>query len=394
MKKSRDVVGLPVLELTEGKSLGRVHSLVVNPVTRRVEALEIGERTLLKTRTEFATYAKLRSIGSDAVTLSNHEAVQDADENPELARLLERKIIGSRVVTVDGTLAGTVEDFSFQTEDGALVELYLYADRTRGHLAIPVAAVETFGLDFIIVSEQYREMARETDTPKAEWTGRQITRTLESRAIEFAVGRDAGHDVADEKGNIIVRKGEEVTPAVIEQARAANRLTQVLVAAGVGDLLEGLDYTREKLDTGSKKLLDTWQALRDRSHDWLARKLDEERPSPTRELRELWFKLQGRLMQGGRELEEGTRAKIRGYVLGKTLAHPVYFRDGAVLGARGDLVTEEMRDLAEQAGRLPQLFLSAASGDVQLALDPIKKQMEDLLGTTGKEDGQDTQETQ
>ena len=62
MKRSRDVVGLPVIELLEGKSLGRVHSLVVNPVTRRVQALEVGERSLLKTKTELIPFEKLRSI--------------------------------------------------------------------------------------------------------------------------------------------------------------------------------------------------------------------------------------------------------------------------------------------------------------------------------------------
>ncbi|WP_050780749.1 PRC-barrel domain-containing protein [Dethiobacter alkaliphilus] len=381
MKKSRDVVGLPVIELSEGKLLGRIHSLVINPATRSVAALEVGERSLLKTKTELIPFASIRSIGGDAVTLQSHDAVQQADEQPELAALMDRKIIGTKVVTVDGSLAGTVEELSFTAEDGALTEIFLLVDKTREHLALPVAVVENFGRDFIIVNADYLVQAREAEAvDTTDRMGRQIPHSLEAKAIEFVLEREAGQDVTDDDGNFIIRKGETVTIDVISHAREKNRLTQVLIAAGVSELLEGLDFTREKLDTGSKKLLESWQSLRDRSHEWLVRRLEDDRPGPTSELRELWFQLQGRLAQGGRELEDETRTKIRQYVLGKKLAHPVYDKNGILLGGRGDQVTAEMREAAENAERLPQLFLSAAAGDVQLALDPIKKQIKDVLG--------------
>ena len=79
-------------------------------------------------------------------------------------------------------------------------------------------------------------------------------------------------------------------------------------------------------------------------------------------------------------MEDTTKTKIREYVVGKTLAHPVYNKEGILIGGRGDLVTTEMRDTAEAADRLPQLFLSAAGGDVQMALDPIKQQIKDIIG--------------
>jgi uncharacterized protein YrrD len=381
MKKSRDVVGLPVIELAEGKALGRVHSLVVNPVTRRVEAMEVGERSLLKTKTDLISFDKLRSIGSDAITLQNHEAVKNPEEQPEIASLLERKLIGTRVVTADGALAGMVEDFSFDPANGVLHELFLSAEKTRAYTALPVDVVENFGRDFVIVREDYLTHARELEENiTTERSSRPVVRSLEVKAIEYALGREAGQDVLDEHGGYIIRRGDKVTNESIDLARSKNRLTQLLIAAGVGELLDGVDFTREKLDAGSKRLLEAWHSLRGRSHEWLARKLEEDRPSPTGELRDLWFQLQGKLIQGSRELEETTRTKIREYVVGKTLVHPVYYKDGSVLGSRGDHVTEEMRDIADQYGRLPQLFLSAAAGDVQLALDPIKQQLKDILG--------------
>lgn len=379
MKKSRDVVGLPVIDLKEGKGLGRVHSLIVNPISRRVEAIEVGERVLLKTKTELLPFAKLRSIGPDAITLTRQEDLVDAQQQPELASLLEKKLLATRVVTADGSLVGTVDDFSFNPADGNLAELFINTEKTRVSLVLPLTVVENFGRDFIIVEEDYLAQSWEIEAVSSERSGRQIVHSLEVKAIEYALGREAGQDVSSEDGVLIIRKGEKVTSEVIDLARGKNRLTQLLIAAGVGELLEGMDYTKEKLDAGSKKLLDSWQSLKGLSHEWLSRRLDDERSSPTGELRELWLQLQGKLAKGGRELEDVARQKMHGYVLGKTLSQPVYEQDGILIGGRGDLVTEQMRDSAEAAGRLPQLFLSAMAGEVQAALEPIKKQLKDIL---------------
>jgi uncharacterized protein YrrD len=380
MKKSRDVVGLPVIELKEGKSLGKVHSLVVNPESRRVEALEVGERTLLKTRTELIPFGKLRSVGTDAVTLQDVDVLLPTENGPEAEETAERRLIGSRMVTEDGTLAGTIEDFSFDPANGTLVELFVSGEKNKTYFALPLDAVHNFGRDFVIVREDYLSVAREIDAVGSDRSSRQIVHSLEVKAIEFALGREAGQDVMDEDGEPVIRRGEKVTSEIIDTARRKNRLTQLLIAAGVGELLEGVDFTREKLDAGSKKLVDAWHSLRGRSHEWLSRRLEDDRPSPTGELRELWYQLQGRLAQGSRELEESTRVKIREYVMGKKLAHPVYNKEGSLIGGRGDVVTLEMRDTAEAAERLAQLFLSAAAGDVQMALDPIKQQIKDVLG--------------
>lgn len=381
MNKSREVSGLPVIDLNEGKSLGRVLGLVVDPVARRVEALEVGERTLLKAKTQLVAFVKIRSIGSDAVTLTNNDAVTDTDEHPELASLMGKKLNGSRAITVDGTAVGTVDDFSFDPATGILADLYLTTDKPRIQLVLPVKFVANFGRDFIIVREDYQAGIHEAAAPHPNHpSGQQFAHSLEVKAIEFAIGREVGQDVTDSQGQAIIRKGETVTTETIDTAREKNRLTQVLIAAGVGDLLDGIDFTREKLDAGSKRLIDTWHSLRGRSHVWLSRKFEDDRPSPTTELRELWYQLQGKLAKGSRELEGQTKESIRSYVIGKSLAHPVYNEQGLLLAGRGDIVTELIRDQAEEAGRLPQLFLSAAASDVQLALDPIKKQIKDILG--------------
>ncbi len=376
MKNAREVIGLPVIELVEGKSLGRVHGLIFNPLTRKVDALEVGERSLLKSHLQKVSFAQVRSFGTDAVTLHS-DVVPESEDAAEADERPDTKLAGRRVVTADGTLAGTVEDFSFNTASGELAEIYLSREKARGLLRLPAATVQNFGRDFIIISEDYLQQAGEV--PGEEGTARQIIHTVEAKAIQFSLNREAGQDVFDDEGSAIIRKGEKVTVEVIELARQKNRLIHVLLAAGVGELLEGLDFTREKLDAGSRKLLDAWQSLRNRSQEWMSRRIDDERGGPTGELRELWFQLQGKLSQSGQKIEDSTLAAIREYVQGKTLLNPFHDDQGNLLAARGDVITAELVGKAEAAGRLPHLFLAAAAGDVHSVLEPIKNQLKNVL---------------
>ncbi|MGI6659153.1 MAG: PRC-barrel domain-containing protein [Dethiobacteraceae bacterium] len=375
MKKSRDIIGLPVVDVCAGISLGRAASLIINPQQRRVEALEVEERTLLKANSQLIPFNQIRSIGSDAITVLNREVSQLWDETAAHNNLRQSKLPGTKVITADGNLVGTVEDFSFYPTDGALTEFFIMQEKQRSLLVCPVTVIETIGSDFIVVSENYL-----TEAQPANISPHNLVQTLESKAVDFALGRQVRQEVLDEAGSPIVRKGDTVTPEAVALAREKNRLPQLLFAAGVGELLDGLDFTREKLDAGSKKIMEAWQNLRGRSQVWLSRKLDDDLGSTTTELRDLWQQVQSRLSQGGRDLENATREQVHSYVLGKKLAQPVFDQEGTLLGGRGDPVTEEMYTKAETAGRLPQLFLAAAAGDVQSVLTPIVKQIRNILG--------------
>jgi uncharacterized protein YrrD len=382
LKRSREIIGLPVVELREGKSLGRVHGLLVNPAERRVAALEVGERTLLKTKCELVTYDLIRSIGSDAVTL--HSYTPGAEPCEKTQEAADKKLSGNRVVTADGTLVGAVEDFNFIEANGALAELVITAEKAKHSLLLPVEVVENFGRDFIIVREDFRQKAKEVST--SERPAKQLVQSLEQKIIALALDREAGQDVLDEQGGFVIRKGDKVSSKVIDRARETNRLAHVLIAAGLGEVLDGLDFTREKLDAGSKKLLETLQHLRESPLWPLARRTGEDRQGPTGELRELWHELQGKITRGGRELEDTTRDKIRQYVRDKALAYAVYDDEGTLLAGKGEQITTEMIARAEEAGRLSHLFLAATAGEVEQALSPVKNKIKEILRDLDKKD--------
>ncbi|NLN07425.1 MAG: hypothetical protein GX167_07395 [Firmicutes bacterium] len=333
MKKAKEVAGLPVIDITTGSLLGNVQELIIDHRTRKVAAVVVGERAFLKARTEIIPYTDVRTIGHDAMMIAGGEAAED----PRFETMREHGVTGKQLITADGTLAGSVTDYAFQPADGQLAELYVISEKQRKSFAVPVAVVENFGRDFIILRNDYQTQVRPLNTA-GEHTPRRLVRTLETRAVEFALGRPAGSTVTDDEGAIIIRKGQTVTREHVEMARRRGKLAQLLLAAGAGEI---------------------WESMLD--------------------VKDILTHLQDKVNAGGQVLEQATREKMRAYVLGKKLAQAVHAPDGTLLGARGDIVTENMRERAEAAGRLSQLFLAAVAADVQAALDPVKKQLREIF---------------
>jgi len=73
----------------------------------------------------------------------------------EMIETQMKKLLGKRLVTSDGTLVGTVIDFSFSTGNGELIHLYLILQNTWEYLELPVTLVDDFGDDTIVVSGNY-----------------------------------------------------------------------------------------------------------------------------------------------------------------------------------------------------------------------------------------------
>ena len=237
MKKRREVINLPVIDLNQGKMLGRVVELAVNTENRKIEALEIGERALLKTKTVLLPFNLIHSIGSDAVTVSlNNDTAADsqAESKPETGR----RLTDMKVITVDGTLLGSVADYSFSLNDASLADLYIYMDKPRNQLVIPVETVENFGQDFIIVRGKYIESnSQEKDRrlnctntgrncrPRLSAAGESWRKPLRIKSGNM-LWKKLSRPLYDQNGTLIGEYDEEITEE-IRDAAVAGLLNQL-----------------------------------------------------------------------------------------------------------------------------------------------------------------------
>ncbi len=156
MRRAKQLIGLPVIDLTSGKRLASVQSALVDLAGGEVVALVVQKSGWLKDG-KALRMSDLHAIGDDAITVSNPEpwvAVSKVtDGRPGLVtadRLRDRQVL-----TEDGRLLGSLEDVIIDSPSGTISEYVLsdgiIQDLLNGRVSIPVPEQAVVGEESIIV---------------------------------------------------------------------------------------------------------------------------------------------------------------------------------------------------------------------------------------------------
>ncbi len=159
MQKSKRFEAMPVISLEEGRQIGIVKGLVVDPAARKVAALIIEQKGLFKEQ-RFIPYNRINSVGNDAITIEKSSGIERAAGVPEIARLLKEKVvtIGAKIMTDNGTVLGYVDEYYVDLSTGTIAGLEFSGNRLdsiiKGRAFIDINYVRTLGKEVIIVSSE------------------------------------------------------------------------------------------------------------------------------------------------------------------------------------------------------------------------------------------------
>lgn len=173
MRKSKQFPGLPVVSLAEGKQIGTVKDLVINPAARAVAALII-ETGAWRREQRFIPYQRIHSVGDDAITIHRSSNVEKGTSLPEIMQLLKERVTltGSRLLTPGGQVLGRVEEYYVDVKTGQIVGLEISGGQLgsllRGRAFLDSNLVETIGPRLIICREEARESMIKIDGGLAE----------------------------------------------------------------------------------------------------------------------------------------------------------------------------------------------------------------------------------
>ncbi|RJX28262.1 MAG: hypothetical protein C4554_02525 [Dethiobacter sp.] len=425
--RAKLIKGYPVVALDDGSMLGKVQDLVINPAGKKVEGLLVGEKGLLKGKYQVVPYEQVYYIGKDFITIKSEEDTALDEDHPQMEHFKDYSFLGNSVISSEGDYIAKIQDFTFLIETGEIESLLLYDLRDREkinkNVCLSIEGVLNLGKDYVIVDADYitflREEEKEEETAKIKIPAY----SLEMRAIAFTLEKEAAHTVRDLHGEVIIEKGEKVTPEIIDRARAAGRLYQVLFAAGVGELLEGIDYTVEKLDQGSTLLLQAWQSLKNKSRhifkgtpaaeatpgeaekaeaeetmeqaepeepeqqtepeERVKKEQPAEKFSPAQEIlenvKEIWGRLEKEITREGKELAQESKERMKKYILNKKANYAVRDNQGHLLVKPGEEITEETIEIAEAQNKIAVLFLAAATQEVEDSLNVIGEKISGIF---------------
>ena len=168
MKKSRKFISMPIVSLAEGIQIGNVRSLIVDPVKMEVAALVIDQRGWFREQ-KIIPYAKVKSVGSDAVTIDQSSNVQKPVNLPELLKLINERSnpVGTKVIAENGTVIGVVDEFYIDKVTGKISGLEisgkLLKGLYRGTAFLTIDNVSTIGNDVIVVTNDAKSNLEKID---------------------------------------------------------------------------------------------------------------------------------------------------------------------------------------------------------------------------------------
>ncbi|OWZ84802.1 PRC-barrel domain-containing protein [Natranaerobius trueperi] len=224
MRKS-DLLSLPVISIDEGKSLGKVTDVILDPYQKSVIALKFGGDKIFSTRSHLVQIQNIQTIGVHAVTIPHEEAAITKEELNLPNEVVELTPIGKKVITDHGEFLGICRDYYFNFPSGELTSLVL-SKNNKKHSEFEVSAEQilTLGVDYVISTYDTIQMTTHMDE--------QTTASASQINPDELIGKMATQTVQDGKAGVIVQEGEIIAPETVDMAIQCNALKTLAFVAG------------------------------------------------------------------------------------------------------------------------------------------------------------------
>ena len=156
MMRYEFVKGLPVITMAEGKQIGKVDDLVVDPDRKAVSWLRLHSGGMLGGERLWVSTEAVHGVGEHAVTINAEADARAPADAPEALALVKAKrgIIGNKVMTESGERVGEVRDYEFNPDTFALTSLSIPPSMGLAGDTLMIAGdkVLTIGEDVIVVA--------------------------------------------------------------------------------------------------------------------------------------------------------------------------------------------------------------------------------------------------
>ena len=180
MKKSVEIIGLPVISITEGRELGMSKSLLIDAPNGSVAAITIEDEDWYR-GVKLLPYSSVIAIGEDAVTITNSENILTLEDAGDYEAMMDAniKIIGTKAITKSGTIQGKVveiyigdngkiEKCEIEGRDGSLSEIVSDQISIFGKQVTVIDSDFEKKTEIIAPVETPAVAAPKTEAPKAE----------------------------------------------------------------------------------------------------------------------------------------------------------------------------------------------------------------------------------
>ena len=290
MKKSVDILGLPVISITEGRELGMSKTLLIDAPNRIVAAITIEDEDWYR-GVKLIPYDNVIAVGDDAVTINNSENILTLDAAGDFETLLDDniRVIGTKGITRTGVIQGNITEI-YIGDDGSIEKCEITAPEGSTS-EVTADQVAIFGKEVTVISPEgdagkksdaasapaapavketvakpaaaepapapavpepapapaaeapaAEESAPETpaEEPAAEPAAEEEStadddknaeRANEDRHRRFLLGKKATRTIKMDNGVVIVEAGADITEEVLQKAKLGNKFIELSMSA-------------------------------------------------------------------------------------------------------------------------------------------------------------------
>ncbi len=154
MKKTQEILGLPIISVSDGNEAGKVKGIIINADTGNIDYIVVDSGTHFLNIRVIST-GNILGVGEYALTIEGEGVVNDINQVPSAVDLLQKdiQVRGTKVLTKKGRLIGEIGDiYVDEDDDFRIIGLEYIADITQKRIRlIPRESVITFGKNLIVV---------------------------------------------------------------------------------------------------------------------------------------------------------------------------------------------------------------------------------------------------
>ncbi len=256
MKSAQQIIGMPVISISDGNEIGKVKNVIINAAKGTVDffIIESGISTLSG---GVVPAARVLGIGEYALTIEKQEDISNIVKIPEAIDLMQKNVTvrGTRVLSKKGSLYGEAGDIHIDSDSGysiAGVDFIPFEKNEKTGI-IPKDVIITFSERLLVVEEGFtaklvfeqKELnispvvspasaapAEETEKKNSdlsEETQPDSAVLFENQQAAYLVGKKATKSLYSSSGDLIVQMGEILTEKAIQEVKEQGRLVELLM---------------------------------------------------------------------------------------------------------------------------------------------------------------------
>ena len=247
MKKSADILRLPVISISEGKQVGTVKDLIIDASLGSVVALVVDDGSwYLGARV--LPFNSITGLGESAVTVESTNNLLPVSAVPRLEQLMAAgvRVIGTRTLTRSGFMGGKVVEISI--DETGRISFCEVEENIGERIQIPVQQIVTFGKDVLIISESYDPGVRgPMGTRPMEATGTRVgsgpimpsadpvtlapvdeaAQLFEEKQRRYLLGKRVNRRIMANDGSMIIEQGAEITEEILQKIREEDKMIEL-----------------------------------------------------------------------------------------------------------------------------------------------------------------------